>query len=59
VKKAEVEVKEASKPKAMSAKPVNIESTIFNELQGIDFDAEIREEAEGKVDWSEVSWMGG
>ena len=45
-------------PKTLTAKPVNIESTIFNELQGIDFDTEIREEAEGNVDWSAVSEQG-
>lgn len=45
-------------PKTLTAKPINIESTIFNELQGIDFDTEIREEAEGKVDWSAVSGQG-
>jgi hypothetical protein len=54
--KAKPAVKQSSAaPKTMSAKPISVESTIFNELQGIDFDTEIREEAEGKIDWSAVS----
>lgn len=41
-------------PKNITAKPINIESTIFNELQGIDFETEIRAEDEGKIDWNTV-----
>lgn len=44
-------------PKTMTAKPMNVESTIFNELKGIDFDTEIREENEGKIDWNSVSCL--
>lgn len=54
-KAAPVAAKPTVTPKTMTAKPLNIESTIFNELQGIDFDTEIREEEAGKVDWSKVS----
>lgn len=41
--------------KTISAKPSNTESSIFNELQGIDFDTEISQEENGKFDWSVVS----
>lgn len=44
-----------SVPKALSSRPMNFESSIFNELQGIDIDAEIRKETEGKIDWNQVS----
>lgn len=40
-------------PKTLTAK--NIDSSIFNELQGINFDAEIRDEAEGEINWNTVS----
>lgn len=49
------EVKPSPAPKEISAKPINVESTIFNELKGIDFETEIREEDEGKIDWNTVS----
>lgn len=41
-------------PKNITAKPINIESTIFDELKGIDFETEIRAEDEGKIDWNTV-----
>lgn len=41
-------------PKTLSSKSGNIESTIFNELQGIDFDTEFLADDEGKIDWNEV-----
>lgn len=41
--------------KTMTSKPLNMESMIFSELQGIDFDTEIREEIESKIDWNQVS----
>lgn len=44
-------------PKTLSTKPANIESTIFKELQGIDFDMEIRAEEEGTIDWNNVSCL--
>jgi hypothetical protein len=44
-----------SVPKALTSRPMNVESTIFNELQDIDFNAEIRAEEEGKIDWNQVS----
>lgn len=40
--------------KTVTAKPINIESTIFNELNGIDFDKEINAEDEGTIDWNTV-----
>lgn len=39
--------------KTITAKPINIESSIFNELQSI-VDSEISEEAAGKIDWNTV-----
>ncbi|CAO1439985.1 unnamed protein product [Diamesa tonsa] len=36
--------------KSLSAKPLSVESTIFNELDGIDFESEIRDEIQGQVD---------
>lgn len=55
VKSAPVVVKTSPAPKTMTAKPMSVESTIFNELKGIDFETEIREEDEGKIDWNTVS----
>lgn len=60
VKKPEPVVKQSPvAPKTLTAKAISSESTIFNELQGIDFDAEIREENEGKIDWTTVSRAAG
>jgi hypothetical protein len=50
-----VETVKTAVVKTLSTKPVDVESTIFNELQGIDFETELREEAEGKIDWNTVS----
>lgn len=51
-----VKPKLVSKPppaqKPLTANSMNIESTIFKELEGIDLETEIREEDEGKIDWS-------
>ncbi|CRK86812.1 CLUMA_CG000643, isoform A [Clunio marinus] len=46
-----IKVKSPPVIKTITAKPVDSESTIFNELQGIDFDAEIKEVDEN-IDWS-------
>ena len=40
--------------KSLSAKPLSVESTIFNELEGIDFESEIRDEIQGQVDLNTV-----
>lgn len=40
--------------KSLSAKPLSVESTIFNELDGIDFESEIRDEIQGQVDLNTV-----
>lgn len=40
--------------KSLSAKPSSVESTIFNELEGIDFESEIRDEIQGQVDLNTV-----
>ena len=41
--------------KTLSANPNGLDSTIFNELQGIDFDAEIQNDGETKMNWNTVS----
>ena len=41
--------------KLLSSKAANFELSIFKELQGIDFDTEIQDEEEGKIDWNKVS----
>lgn len=43
--------------KTLSLKQNTVEMTIFNELQGIDFDTAIREEEEGQIDWNKVSCL--